>query len=245
MHPTTRRHPRATPGLTWPHPRADVGLRQPEPRAAPSLDQLKPCALRRPVAWQFLCARLVVLLNVAVLLLACSPGRGRAQEEVTARLSGTVLLGESGIESGVVTLHEVSLDAGLEIDSVEVASDGSFEFVLPRVPDPESGEVFFASTTYEDILYFGQPLNRPIQLDSTYFIRVYESEPAPSGGLTFPVAVRNVFLQEAGDGWSAVDLIQIRNDGNRTIVSPGGDPHLVLSVAGGCARLRGRPERSC
>ncbi len=143
------------------------------------------------------------------------------------------MLGESGIESGVVTLHEVTLDAGLEIDSVQVSSDGSFEFVLPRVPDPESGGVFFASTEYEDILYFGQPLNRPIQLDSTYVIHVYETVEAPPGGLTFPVAVRNVFLQEAGEGWSAVDLIQIRNDGVRTIVASGDDPIWSYPLLGG------------
>ncbi len=133
----------------------------------------------------------------------------------------------------MVTLHEVVLGGGSEIDSVLVAEDGSFAFDLPAVPDPESGTVFFASTLFEDILYFGIPVNSRIQLDSTYVIRVHETEPAPPGGANLPVSVRNVFLQDMGTGWSVVDLIQIRNDGFRTLIPANAEPVWSYPLLGG------------
>ena len=154
-------------------------------------------------------------------------------EQATATLRGRVVLGDAGVGSGLVTLHEVALGGGSEIDSLEVADDGSFAFELPRVPDPESGTVFFASTLYEDILYFGIPVNSVLQLDSTYVIRVYETEPAPPGGSDFTVSVRNLFLQDIGTGWSAVDLIQIRNDGLRTLIPANGEPVWSYPLLGG------------
>ena len=172
------------------------------------------------------------------------PGSGLAPQEVgasgaatseqaTATLRGRVVLGEAGVASAMVTLHEVLLGGGSEIDSVQVAADGSFAFELPGVPDPESGTVFFASTLHEDILYFGIPVNSVIQLDSTYLIRVYETELAPPGGGDFTVSVRNLFLQDMGTGWSVVDLIQIRNDGGRTLVPANGGPVWSYPLLGG------------
>ena len=154
-------------------------------------------------------------------------------EQATATLRGRVTLGDVGVASAVVTLHEVTLGGGSEIDSVQVADDGSFAFELPRVPDPESGTVFFASTLYEDILYFGIAVNSVIQLDSAYLIRVYETELPPAGGADFPVSARNLFLQDMGTGWSVVDLIQIRNDGFRTLIPANGDPVWSYPLLGG------------
>lgn len=154
-------------------------------------------------------------------------------EQATATLRGRVTLGDSGVGAAVVTLHEVALGGGNEIDSVAVADDGSFAFELPGVPHPESGTVFFASTLYEDILYFGIPVNSVIQLDSTYVIRVYETEPAPPGGADLPVSARNLFLQDMGTGWSVVDLIQIRNDGFRTLIPANGGPVWSYPLLGG------------
>ena len=160
-------------------------------------------------------------------------GASATSEQATATMRGRVALGEAGVSAAVVTLHEVSLGGGSEIDSVQVAEDGSFAFELPQVPDPESGTVFFASTLYEDILYFGIPVSSVIQLDSTYLIRVYETEPAPPGGADLTVSVRNLFLQDMGSGWSVVDLIQVRNDGSRTLVAAGGEPVWSYPLLGG------------
>ena len=161
------------------------------------------------------------------------PTGAATSELATATLRGQVTLGDAGVGNAMVTLHEVALGGGSEIDSLMVAEDGSFAFELPGVPDPESGTVFFASTLYEDILYFGVPVNSLIQLDSTYVIRVYETEPAPPGGANFPVSVRNLFLQDMGTGWTVVDLIQIRNDGFRTLIPANGEPVWSYPLLGG------------
>lgn len=156
-----------------------------------------------------------------------------SSEPATATLRGRVMLNDATVGSAMVTLHEVTLGGGSEIDSVAAADDGSFSFELPRVPDPESGTVFFASTLHEGILYFGIPVNSVVQLDSTYLIRVYETAPAPPGGAGFPVSVRNLFLQDMGAGWSVVDLIQIRNDGTRTLIPADGEPVWSYPLLGG------------
>ncbi len=161
------------------------------------------------------------------------PTAAATSELATATLRGRVTLGDAGVGNAMVTLHEVALGGGSEIDSLMVAEDGSFAFELPGVPHPESGTVFFASTLYEDILYFGVPVNSLIQLDSTYVIRVYETEPAPPGGANFPVSVRNLFLQDMGTGWTVVDLIQIRNDGFRTLIPANGEPVWSYPLLGG------------
>lgn len=158
---------------------------------------------------------------------------GATSEEAAATLRGRVTLGDAGVGAAMVTLHEVELGGGSEIDSVAVSDDGSFAFELPRVPDPESGTVYFASTLYEDILYFGIPVNSVIQLDSTYIIRVYETEAAPPGGADFPISARNLFLQDMGAGWTVVDLIQIRNDGVQTLIPANGEPVWSYPMLGG------------
>lgn len=158
---------------------------------------------------------------------------GATSQEATATLRGRVTMGEQGVAFAPVTLHEVSLGGGSDVDSVPANDDGFFAFELPSVPDPGSGTVYFASTLYDDILYFGTPVNSVVQLDSTYLIRVYETEPAPAGGADFTVAARNLFLQDMGTGWSAVDLIQIRNDGASTLVSANGEPVWSYPLLGG------------
>ena len=158
---------------------------------------------------------------------------GATGGQAAATLRGRVALGDAGVGSAPVTLHEVSLGGGSEIDSVQAAGDGSFAFELPSAPDPESGVVYFASTPYEGILYFGIPVNSVAQLDSAYLIRVYETEPAPPGSADFPVTVRNLFLQDMGTGWSVVDLIQVRNDGSRTLIPANGEPVWSYPLLGG------------
>ena len=185
------------------------------PSLAPSPAAAGPAALPNPALGQ-----------------ADAPGAAtRAQAAATLR--GRVALGDAGVGSAPVTLHEVSLGGGSEIDSVRSADDGSFAFELPETPDPESGVVYFASTLYEGVLYFGIPVNTVDQLDSTYLVRVYETESAPPGSADLPVSVRNLFLQDMGTGWSVVDLIQIRNDGVRTLVPANGAPVWSYPLLGG------------
>lgn len=142
-----------------------------------------------------------------------------AQELAVAELNGRVLVADSALTRGSVVLHHVSRDAQGEIDSTAVAPDGTFRFRLPAVPDPERGDVYFASVRYAGILYFGSPVTVPIQLDSLYEIRAWDTTLVALAGAALPVQARNVFLEEQDGAWQVTDLFQVRNDTERTLVA--------------------------
>ena len=152
------------------------------------------------------------------------PGGVDAQEEVTAVLRGQVRMEARPVPGQVVHLHQVSSEIAAEIDSVATNAQGEFRLGLPHVPDPERRrEVFFASTRFSGILYFGAPISQPADLDSAYVIEVYDTVSAPERGSAFPVQARSIFAEQGEGGWTITDLFEIRNDGARTVVGrPGG-----------------------
>jgi hypothetical protein len=127
------------------------------------------------------------------------------------------------MSSGTVVLHHLAEGAPGELDSVVVGSDGSFRFVLPRLPDPILGDVFFASVRHLGVLYFGPAVTEPTQLDSVYGVVAYDTILAPTDGLPLPLASRSIFFEPDTAGWRVTDLFQLRNDSDRTLVTrPGG-----------------------
>lgn len=139
-----------------------------------------------------------------------------------------MLLAGDPVAGDTVTLHRVSPDASGSVESVLTGDDGRFRFELPSAPGSrDGGPVYFASVRYRGVLYFGAALNEAAQLDSLYRIQVYDTTAAPPEGGSFPVAARNLLLEEAEEGWSVIDLFQIRNDGDRTVV--GRDGGMVWS----------------
>lgn len=148
------------------------------------------------------------------------PAPAGAQVEAEPVLRGRVLVGDEPMDSGTVVLHRItSLDQG-ELDSIPVGPGGSFSFDLPSVPDEARSEMYFASTRHKGVLYFGNAVTTALQLDSAYLIQAWDtlvvSEPQ---GLELPVPIRNLFFEEEGDSWRVTDLIQVRNDRARTLVS--------------------------
>lgn len=136
-------------------------------------------------------------------------------------LAGEVRIGEGPMTNGTVVLHQVSAEASGEIDSVTVADDGSFQFRLPYVPDHETrSEIFFASVEYRGLLYFGQAVTEAIHLDSLYVIQAYDTASVPPGGADLPLTARNLFLEPGTEGWIATDVLQVYNEGDRTLFSP-------------------------
>ena len=144
-------------------------------------------------------------------------------EPVDARLVGRLMLGGQPADTGTVVLHRVTPEEAGPVDSVRVEEDGDFELLLPGLPVPGSGEVFFASARYEGILYFGSAITEPAQLDSLYVVETHRTRRAPEGGLPFEVEVRNIFIDQGPMGWRATDLFQVRNDSAYTWVSGGDD----------------------
>lgn len=144
-----------------------------------------------------------------------------AQEEVRLELEGQVLLGDAPLPGISVVLHRVSQDSAGELDSLVADAEGRFRFELPGVPDPGGqGRVYFASVRHQGILYFGPALSRPVQLDSLYTIRAWDTVPAPAGGAVLPVAVRYLVLEPADEeGWHVTDLFELDVDAGGTLVA--------------------------
>lgn len=155
---------------------------------------------------------------------AAAPGKTAGQVPAEPVLRGRVLLQDSLLRTGTVVLHRVATESQGEVDSARVASDGSFSFRLPSVPDPERSEIYFASVRHAGILYFGKAVTLPVQLDSLYEIQTYDTLMAPAGGARVPVQARNVFFEAGPDGaWQVTDLFQLRSDETRTLVAREGD----------------------
>jgi hypothetical protein len=89
------------------------------------------------------------------------------------------------------------------------------------VPDHASRpEIFFASVEYRGLLYFGPAVTEAVQLDSVYRIEAFDTLSVAPGGADLPVSARNLFLEGASSGWTATDVFQLRNEGDRTLYSP-------------------------
>jgi hypothetical protein len=163
--------------------------------------------------------RLLRLLILAPLLF---PSTGlSAQEEVQPVINGQVLAAGEALPDVLVVLHRVSSDFAGEIDSIQAGADGRFTLRLPRVPDHGvSTDVYFASVRYRGLLYFGEAITSPAQLDSLYIVQAYDTLSAPPGGARIPVAQRSLFLDKLDTGWQVTDVFQLDQDADRTLFSP-------------------------
>ena len=143
-----------------------------------------------------------------------------ARSESSLVISGEVRIGEELAQGGTVVLHRVSAFFSGEVDSVAVGRDGSFEVAIPEVPAFAGGDVYFASTRYQGVLYFGGPVAQPADTDGTYLIRAYPTIGAgPQNRLA--VRVRNTFLEplEPGPGWAVTDLFEVENSLQATLIA--------------------------
>ncbi len=133
-------------------------------------------------------------------------------------LEGVLLRGEEPMPGGLVVLHRVgAVDAG-PVDSVRTGADGRFSLTLPRLPDPETGEIYFASNRHQGLLYFGAAITGAPSLDSTYTIQAFDTLRAPAAGAPLEVEVRYLLVEASERGWGITDLVQPRLDGVNTLV---------------------------
>ena len=148
-----------------------------------------------------------------------SPSASAPQQESPV-FEGTVLEGDSTLDSGTVVLHRVGPDGSGEVDTMTLEAGGEFRFLLPSVPDADiQGDVYFASVDFEGVLYFGSAITTLEQLDSLYVVQVFRAEEVPPAGVSLPLEVRTIFIEFAGDEWVATDLFAIDNRGTRTLVA--------------------------
>lgn len=165
--------------------------------------------------------RLLLLATALAALLP--PAAGSAQEVVDPVLRGQVLLGDTALRAGTVILHRVSEEIQGEVDSTQVAPDGSFAFRLPTLPGPDRSDVYFASVRHAGILYFGRALTLAVQLDTVYRIQAWDTLTVPDADGPVALESRSLFLEPGeGGGWQVTDLFQLRNDRRTTLLAPEG-----------------------
>jgi hypothetical protein len=144
-----------------------------------------------------------------------------AQEVVRAVLSGQLLVAGLPADTGTVVLHLVTPEVAEAIDSIQVEADGTFTFSLPRLPIPASGEVYFVSSRHSGVMYLGPVIGEPALLDSLYVVPTFPSVSAPIEGVRFPLALREVWIQEGPSGWQLTDTFILSNSSTETLVAAG------------------------
>jgi hypothetical protein len=163
--------------------------------------------------------RAVFVASLVALSVCAGPARAWAQVEAEPILHGSALLGDTALTRGTVVLHHLTNTTQGEVDSVTVAPDGSFSLRLPNVPDPERGDVFFASIRHEGVSYFGSFVTNASQLDSVYAIQTYDTLVAPEQGVDLQIEIRTVFFEAVENRWRVTDVFQLANVGERTVVT--------------------------
>ena len=121
------------------------------------------------------------------------------------QLRGQVVKGDSPLTAGYVMLHSVSSMRSGQVDSVSLSSEGYFEFQLQGFNGVGgSDEVYFASFEHQGVLYFGGAITDISQLDNNYLIPVFSAKIVPKEGITLPLKVRNILLEEVTGSWRKV-----------------------------------------
>lgn len=165
-------------------------------------------------------ASVLVLIAVAAAAFRPAPEVAAAQQSPT--LDGRVVLGSdsTAVAGAAVALHRIAGSSGGVVGRDTTAADGRFRLAAPAPPD--SGELYLAATRYRGVLYFGPAYRGQEPPPSAYRIRVFETAPIPSPD-SLPVSTRHLILRPAADGrWSVTDLLEVRNDSDRTWTAPSG-----------------------
>lgn len=163
--------------------------------------------------------RTAFVASLVTLSASAAPAGISAQVEADPVLNGRALLGDTALTRGTVVLHHLTNTTQGEVDSAAVAPDGSFSFRLPNVPDPDRGDVFFASIRREGVSYFGSFVTTASQLDSVYAIQTYDTLLAPEEGVDLQIEIRTVFFEAVENRWRVTDVFQLANSRRRTVVT--------------------------
>ena len=163
--------------------------------------------------------RTAFVASLVALSTSAAPAGISAQVEADPVLNGRALLGDTALTRGTVVLHHLTNTTQGEVDSAAVAPDGSVSFRLPNVPDPDRGDVFFASIRREGVSYFGSFVTTASQLDSVYAIQTYDTLLAPEEGVDLQIEIRTVFFEAVENRWRVTDVFQLANSRARTVVT--------------------------
>src|SRR5262245_16796672 len=134
-------------------------------------------------------------------------------------VSGRVMRGSADspqpVTGQMVVLHRISMDSSGPIDSARTAVDGAYRFKY-RLEGPRS--MYIVSARYSGVAYFTSPLREKAVSSPDADVTVYDTT---SAGFPLTVRARHVVIApaEAGGVRRVVDVYEVANDSNRTLVA--------------------------
>ena len=125
-----------------------------------------------------------------------------------------------------VTLHRVSRSGGAPIDSIRSAADGAYRFRFVPVEDPEA--LYFATAEYRGIAYFAGPFRESRAAGDAALLLVFDTTTAEP----LKVAGRHVVVSSASAGGArgVVEILELANEGSRTIIAPHGGATFTATL---------------
>jgi len=134
-------------------------------------------------------------------------------------VSGRVMRGSADspqpVSGQMVVLHRISADSSGPVDSVRTSDNGAYRFRY-RLDSPRS--MYIISARYSGVAYFTTPLREAAVTSPDADVSVYDTTSA-----AFPLSVRArhvvIAPPEAGGVRRVVDVYEVANDSNRTLVA--------------------------
>jgi hypothetical protein len=119
------------------------------------------------------------------------------------------------VEGQFVVLHRISSDTSGPVDSVHTSANGAYRFRY-TLDGPRS--MYIVSTRYAGVAYFTPPLRERTVTSPAADVAVYDTSSAG-----FPLTIRALHVvvapPQVGGVRQVVDVYEVSNDSNRTLVS--------------------------
>jgi hypothetical protein len=134
-------------------------------------------------------------------------------------VAGRVLRGAPSsaqpVEGQVVVLHRISADSSGPVDSVRTSATGGYRFRY-TLDSPRS--MYIVSARYSGVAYFTTPLRERNVEGPDADVAVYDTT---SAGFPLTVRARHIVIAppQAGGLRQVVDVYEVANDSNRTLVT--------------------------
>ena len=133
------------------------------------------------------------------------------------------------VSGQMVVLHRISADSSGPVDSVRTSDNGAYRFRY-RLDSPRS--MYIISARYSGVAYFTTPLREAAVTSPDADVSVYDTTSA-----AFPLSVRArhvvIAPPEAGGVRRVVDVYEVANDSNRTLVAGAVSPTWSVTLPEG------------
>ena len=175
-------------------------------------------------------------LAAAVLVAWSAAAAQNGARVVEGRVIRPGAAGPAPVAGAWVVLHRVGPDTAGPLDSVRSRADGSYTIHYRAFGSAQA--VYFVATKYDGIAYLSSALSGPRVAGADGDLTVFDTT---SSGVTVHERGRHVivFAPEADGGRNVMEVYELANDADRTLVPGGaGRPAWSAPLAPGAADFR-------